>query len=1383
MNIKELLSEKISLVPKELVPAISLGIIIVALVLIVVFFGICVAYVNTKPKPIIKKNETDKKKDTIPPPRIRHEDLPVISGRIGEIFTLYGILKAGPVTRVFFKVLGIIKNSTYDIRWRYKLPFFMMIGPEDSGKTTLLDSLSFEHLSSENIDSMWKLFKNGAVFETPRMEASEDANKFWSFISELFVFIRPRRPLDGIIVTLPMDMLISEIVDIEKYACEIFDKIFKFQREINFHLPIYIIVTKSDLIDGFSDFAHLLSDHAKQQIFGWSCPYAINAGFSTNWIDEIFQTVGAGIRKAILHFIKNKTQDLENAVLFEANFNKIRLPLTSYINSLFRSHNPEEGLLLRGVYFVGKQKQIKEVSVDLISPTALSPTPNFFLPCSYNSDLYFVNELFEEKIFKEHNIAYPIKIDAIDMTKNEYRNKIVLATGATVFSLGWFWGNNVLKEKIQEYYHLLTSVKSTMVKIKYLESNLKGEEDQIAINKHTSTLLKDMPDIKRFDLVSVFVPQSWFSSLKNEISETLGLVFDSVVIRAMYIDLNLDTKNILQDVSNSSTNTAKKDLFDVDSFESFKKLQNFAQQLGSIERVSAEYNSIRNLEDRKSIIDLTNTLFKEQFDICKAMKTRVPSKKLISPKFDIKLFQNRIESNLKILFGNFLKDILDVTIEKILQNLSQEIEDLIEASKNSLMPYTSKDLARIYGKTVLIFDILGNKNFSWITANYFSPSKKYEETINNLESSDVIHREVVKELLRHAEIEFRKFRMKLLEYKTELTGTFISHDIKSASSDFIAFQKEIRTILDQAFICVPRGGQFSTTILEDKMLIWDIRRLKELSDLIDKYYEFTTTMPPDIRAQNFDMYKTIARKCFVPIVNAMLGNAQIFDDMPVGHSRNLLEDAYKRQANNIKSVSFALPKVIKFLDEVQAEDNIDDFGFSSTIISHYLSLLEKIDVLFNLEVPYSAGSAVFENWHGDKTPRFLDIEDPGELKQYLSAQFARIRFLAKELATPIVDLLSIPSFAEKIKDHGIINKWKEIISSVDDYEMKKPGNSIAALESFLSETLSKVSLGSIDQEGEIKTFSEKGGDFFISKRSDVAKSLLSRASIVQYEKAAAVYNQINEFFNNNLSNKFPFGKSDQEASLKDIENYIDLYEKKSKGIVEILKQHEISKKINPAAIEFLDIMDNKLINFLKIWITHSKASDANSATVTFNIQTRPSPDLEAFTSSVLDRSIAINDVIAADNSNAIFFNDNNITVTFNWVESSHEKPNGQEASGNLSIEGSKAKFLYDGKWAMFKLIEENKVNKEAESSNGIMLQFAVPIIDTQNGNAVQKAKMIMKIIPQAKEGDKFSPLAWPIFPKTCPDLHSESNPPAHEKETLALGGKASFDELRTGARE
>jgi len=1385
---KDFLSDSLPVIPKELVPAVSLGLILLSIVLVLIFFVMCVMYINSQPKPKVvtplkrddlKKNQEENLKTEKAIKDGNCEELPTVSGRLGEILSLLGILKIGPITRMFFKVLEAIRSSTYDLRWRYKLPCFMIVGPKGSGKTTLLNNLNFEHLVSEKSEnnSLWKLFREGAIFEFPNIDSSVDKSKFWTFISELFVFIRPRRPLDGIIVTIPADFFISRTSNIEKHAHEMFDKIFQFQHDINFKLPIYFIVTKSDQIFGFQEFVHLLKENTKQQIFGWSCPYSLDMAFSPNWINEIFNTMDEGIRKAGFYFARKRNIDenLEKAMLFEAYFEKIKPMLSEYLLTMFRTHNPVDGMILRGVYFVGRQKEVAISPGSVVQLSALTPGVNVDASMNHlhTDDLYFVQDLFKDKIFKEYNIAYPILKDTGGITKKEYRNKLIFAGSALFFSVGWIWGNGNIRTNVRNCYQTMCTVKKNLLRIKYLEDTLKSSEDQSLINSQASALLQNMPVVKTGDFFSIFVPQSWFFGIGSSVRSTTELVFDSVVVKAMYIDLNFNTKNILlgSRAPSKKNLNSQKDIFDVLNFESFKELSGFVEKIKNLKKISSEYNSIRNLEDSNNVISITESLFKDKFEIADEMRTHVPNKQIMPPKFNLEDFQTNIESSLKNIFDNFIRDTLDVTVEKVLQNVASDIDRLHEAGQNSKINYSVQDLAKLYNKVELVEDIFKNKNFSWIKENTFCPTPEYQKILHNLESTGMISPDCLRDLIHFADVSFNSYKDALGMYKSKLSGKILEN--QSPSGSFLQVKGELKALLDLSFICVVPSGHFSRELPTDKMLIWDVKRLKELCNLIDKYNEFSETVPEGMRAEYFDIYKTVAKKCFYPAIKAMVANAQILEDMPLGNSRALFENAYKKQALNIRNVSVSLPKVIKILDEIISEENLQDFGFSDLIISQYLGLLEKIDALFNTEKPYSTSSALFDDWDGNGNPQFMKMSSQANIKQYLNAQFERIKFLAKDLASPIVDLLTIPNVFEKIRDKKLINKWREIITSVDDYENKKPGNSIAALESFITENLSKVSLDNFDTQGEIKNISQNDSDYFLSKRSVVAKSLMNRADVVQYDRVAVAYNKVNNIFNKKLANKFPFGDSSEDASLNDLEEFVNAYELLDATAINVLERNKDVKHINSQVFDFFK-NTNKILPFLKACVAQFKSTDPNTCPMSFNVLLRPFPNMEALTSAVIDRMFSINNMPVSDDNNGVFFFGNTVMAIFGWVASANEKPNESKAMGNLSIENNLAAFTYTGTWALFRMIEAHKVSKGVEYPNGIVLQFNVPIASQKDGAEIGDAKMVYKITPMIREGDKLVPTTWPLFPKSCPSLYGATSN-VKDKEESVKSGVAPLD--------
>ena len=340
----------------------------------------------------------------------------------------------------------------------------------------------------------------------------------------------------------------------------------------------------------------------------------------------------------------------------------IKPMLFEYLITMFRTHSPTDGMILRGVYFVGRQREMDLSPSGFVQVSALTPGVNIdaSLTHLHTDDLYFVQDLFKDKIFKEFNIAHPIIKDAGGMTKKEYRNKIVFAGSALVFSLGWIGGNGNIRTNIQHYYQTMSSVKKSLLRIKYLEDNVKNSEDQILINNQASSLLQTMPVVKFGDFFSIFVPQSWVFGLGNSLRATTELVFDSVVVKAMYIDLNFNTKNILLGsmITSKKVLNSKQDIFDVLNFESFKELSSFTSKIKNLKKISSEYNSMRNLEDSNNVVSITEALFKDKFEITDEMRKHIPNKRIMPPKFNLADFQTNIEHSLKNVFDNFIRDTL-----------------------------------------------------------------------------------------------------------------------------------------------------------------------------------------------------------------------------------------------------------------------------------------------------------------------------------------------------------------------------------------------------------------------------------------------------------------------------------------------------------------------------------------------------------------------------------------------------------------------------------------------------------------------------------------------------------------------------------------------------
>lgn len=163
----------------------------------------------------------------------------------------------------------------------YALPWFAIIGAPGCGKSTSLRhsgiDFPFNKLTglggTRNCD-FW--FSNEAVVldTAGRLTVAEaDAvdHSEWEEFLKLLKKARPNYPINGVIIAIPADSLLTESEEQhETTARQIKEKLDQFASVLDFRLPLYILLTKCDKIRGFADFFSEMSRDQQRQLIGWS---------------------------------------------------------------------------------------------------------------------------------------------------------------------------------------------------------------------------------------------------------------------------------------------------------------------------------------------------------------------------------------------------------------------------------------------------------------------------------------------------------------------------------------------------------------------------------------------------------------------------------------------------------------------------------------------------------------------------------------------------------------------------------------------------------------------------------------------------------------------------------------------------------------------------------------------------------------------------------------------------------------------------------------------------------------------------------------------------------------------------------------------------------
>ena len=116
------------------------------------------------------------------------------------------------------------------------------------------------------------------ILEADNPKSSEES---WKYILSLISRHRPKRPLDGIILTIPSTELtgagaLSEDAIFDR-AKHLYRKLWQIQANLAMRVPVYVVVTKCDRLTGFDQGIMELPSERLNEMLGWSNPYSVEA--------------------------------------------------------------------------------------------------------------------------------------------------------------------------------------------------------------------------------------------------------------------------------------------------------------------------------------------------------------------------------------------------------------------------------------------------------------------------------------------------------------------------------------------------------------------------------------------------------------------------------------------------------------------------------------------------------------------------------------------------------------------------------------------------------------------------------------------------------------------------------------------------------------------------------------------------------------------------------------------------------------------------------------------------------------------------------------------------------------------------------------------------
>lgn len=247
----------------------------------------------------------------------------------------------------------------------YTLPWYLVVGRSQAGKTVAIKNSGLNlPVRKDWVKGVggthtcdW-FFTDSLIFlDTPGKWVTEGSEiveqKQWGELLKLLRKNRGQRPLDGMVVVIPTeDLLGKPEAQIKGHAERVRELVDLAHQELGFRLPVYVLVSKCDLVEGFVDFFRGLSQERRREIFGFS-----NSRLTS---DDPASLVRAGMSRVLKNLTDCRIDMLAKVAsrrqarrlfFFPEEFRRLEDPLAAFAEILFRSDRYREAPLFRGFYF------------------------------------------------------------------------------------------------------------------------------------------------------------------------------------------------------------------------------------------------------------------------------------------------------------------------------------------------------------------------------------------------------------------------------------------------------------------------------------------------------------------------------------------------------------------------------------------------------------------------------------------------------------------------------------------------------------------------------------------------------------------------------------------------------------------------------------------------------------------------------------------------------------------------------------------------------------------------------------------------------------------------------------------------------------------------
>ncbi|WP_458376913.1 type VI secretion system membrane subunit TssM [Pseudomonas fluorescens] len=356
-------------------------------------------------------------------------------------------------------------------RWRSDLPWYLLIGPQGSGKTSLLDfsglefpinkidrKLTRDTLGTRHCD--WYFADHGVLIDTAgRYLTQPDAEvdgSAWSTLLDLLCKRRRNRPLNGVLVAIEVETLLcADEKALALLGRQVRTRLQEVHQKLHIDVPIYLVLSKADQLLGFDEFFDQLTREESDQVLGTSFRKEQSGTDVTVLRAEFEELLRRLNSQVIMRMHQERDTQRRGRILdFPHQLGQIGERLCLFVDMAFTGNRYQRASQLRGFYLTSAPHLTQEMDETTAAIGANLGVKAGMLPTLRSGRSRFIHHLLSRVIFPEADLA---GLDKRERSRIHWGQR-ALYVGALatlgVFGLLWAGGFSANYERLESLRNL-----------------------------------------------------------------------------------------------------------------------------------------------------------------------------------------------------------------------------------------------------------------------------------------------------------------------------------------------------------------------------------------------------------------------------------------------------------------------------------------------------------------------------------------------------------------------------------------------------------------------------------------------------------------------------------------------------------------------------------------------------------------------------------------------------------------------------------------------------------------------------------------------------------------------------------------------------------------